>query len=299
MHRKEFLKLLSLLPLSGTSMNLKTLHQYTDALPATEMMPALFIGHGSPTNAIEENEFVKGWQAIAGKLPVPKAIVCISAHWQTRGVKVTASPLLKTIHDFGGFQPEMYTLKYPSPGNPELADDVRKTIHLTQVQADHEWGLDHGTWVPLMKMYPQANIPVIQISLDYTQGAQFHYDLAKELAGLRKKGVLLIGSGNMVHNLGMIRFPGNSFDLNTEYGFDWTHEMNALFKQKILSHDHKALIDYRNLHKAATMAIPTTDHYFPLLGILGLQQKNDQLQFFNDKAIGGSLTMTSLLLQPA
>lgn len=278
-------------------MNLNTLHTLTDSLPASELMPALFIGHGSPTNAIEENEFVKGWHTIAQRIPKPQAILCISAHWETKGTQVTAMRSPKTIHDFGGFPREMYELQYKAPGDPALALKVKNEVHKTVVELDEKWGLDHGTWVPLMKMYPDAQIPVIQLSLDYTQGAQYHYDLAKELAGLRRKGVLIIGSGNMVHNLGMMQFPGKTFDLNTEYGFDWAHEMNTIFKQKITAHDHAALIQYRNLSKAAPLAIPTTEHYFPLLSILAVQQKSDRLQFFNDKAIGGSLTMTSVLLE--
>lgn len=278
-------------------MNLNTLHDLTESLPASALMPALFIGHGSPTNAIEENEFVKGWYAIAQRIPKPQAILCISAHWETKGTQVTAIPSPKTIHDFGGFPREMYELQYKAPGNPELAMEVKKGVHKTIIELDEKWGLDHGTWVPLMKMYPDAQIPVIQLSLDYTQGAQYHYDLAKELAGLRRKGVLIIGSGNMVHNLGMVRFPGKDFDLNTEYGFDWAHEMNAILKAKISAHDHASLIQYRNLSKAATLAIPTTDHYFPLLSVLAVQQKSDRIHYFNDKAIGGSLTMTSVLLE--
>ncbi len=277
-------------------MNLSALHPLTDNLKLSEKMPVLFIGHGSPTNAIEENEFVKGWHKIAATIPKPQAIVCISAHWQTRGTQVTAMKMPKTIYDFGGFPEEMYHLKYPANGNPELAGDIRNKIKSTQIIADESWGLDHGTWVPLMKMYPNADIPVIQLSLDFTKPAQYHYDLARELQFLRHKGVLIIGSGNMVHNLGMIQFAPGARDLNAEFGFDWTHEMNALFKQKINIHDHKALIHYESLHKAAKMAIPTTDHYYPMLYALALQDKADQVSFFNDKAIGGSLTMTSVLI---
>lgn len=268
------------------------INQLHHTLPETGFtMPVLFIGHGSPMNGIEDNIFSKTWKQLGSAIPQPKAIIVISAHWLTEGTAVTAMENPKTIHDFGGFPPALYQVEYPAPGFPALAAETKKLITSTEVGLDHEWGLDHGTWSVIKHIYPEANIPVLQISIDYYQPAQYHYDLAKQLISLRKKGVLLVGSGNMVHNLGMVEFdkinePG--------FGFDWAHELNTLFKNKISEGDHAALIHYEKLHAAAKLAVPTPDHYYPLIYILGLQEKNDTVEFFNDYAIGGSLTMTSV-----
>jgi 4,5-DOPA dioxygenase extradiol len=224
------------------------------------------------------------------KLPKPKAILCISAHWLTMGTFVTAMETPPTIHDFGGFPKELFEVNYPAPGNPELAKEIKNLITTTSVGLDHEWGLDHGCWTIVRHMYPDADIPVLQLSIDYSQSAQYHYDLAKQLASLRKKGVLILGSGNMVHNLGMVAWDR----LNESFGFDWTLEMNDLFKQKITDSDHQALINYLQLHTAAKLAIPTPDHYYPLIYTLGLQEETDAISFFNDQAVAGSLTMTSV-----
>jgi 4,5-DOPA dioxygenase extradiol len=197
----------------------------------------------------------------------------------------------KTIHDFGGFPKELFEVQYPAKGSPELALETSKLITSTAVGLDHDWGLDHGTWTVVRHMYPKADIPVLQLSIDYSQPSQYHYNLAKELASLRKKGVLIIGSGNMVHNLRMVAWD----KLNEpDFGYDWALDINRVFKDKIVSGDVKSLIDYQQLGNAAKLAIPTPDHYYPLLYILGLQQKNDAVDFFNDKAVGGSLTMTSV-----
>jgi len=296
MNRKEFLKTISILPFAGTAMKLNELKKMTDPLDNTDPMPVLFIGHGSPTNAIENNEFVRGWHDMTLKLPRPQAIICISAHWQTNGTFVTAMKSPRTIHDFGGFAQELYDIKYAAPGDPVSAAEVKNSIKKTIVGLDQDWGLDHGCWVPLLRMYPDAGIPVIQLSLDYSKEAQYHYDLAGELSAFRRKGVLIIGSGNMVHNLGMVRINRYE-DFNKEYGYDWAYEMNNIFKKKIMERNHKALINYPSLSKSALLAIPTFDHYFPLLYSLALQEKNEQATFFNDKAIAGSLTMTSVLIQ--
>lgn len=256
-----------------------------------EKMPVLFIGHGSPMNAIEDNIFSKRWQQMGKEIPTPKAVVVVSAHWLTKGTMVTAMPNPKTIHDFGGFQQALFDVQYPAPGSPELATEIQKLITNPAVELDHDWGLDHGTWSVVKHMYPNADIPVLQLSIDYYKPAAYHYELAKQLLALRKKGVLIIGSGNMVHNLRMVAWD----KLNEpEYGFDWALEMNDVFKNKILNGFHKELIQYEKLHKAATLAIPTPDHYYPLLYILALQTDNDKVEFFNDKAVGGSLTMTSV-----
>ncbi len=256
-----------------------------------EKMPVLFIGHGSPMNAIEDNEFSKRWGQMGKEIPTPKAVVVVSAHWLTKGTMVTAMPNPKTIHDFGGFPQALFDIQYPAPGSPELATEIQKLITNPAVELDHDWGLDHGTWSVIKHMYPDADIPVLQLSIDYYKPAAYHYELAKQLLALRKKGVLIIGSGNMVHNLRMVAWDKLS---EPEYGFEWALEMNDIFKNKISNGFHKELIQYEKLHKAATLAIPTPDHYYPLLYILALQTDNDKVEFFNDKAVGGSLTMTSV-----
>ena len=295
MDRKEFLKLLALLPLSGAAMKLNDLNTLTQTFGVSDHMPVLFIGHGNPMNAINDNEFVNGWKAVAKKLPKPKAILCISAHWETNGTFVTAMKSPRTIHDFGGFPDELFAAQYPAPGTPEFALETKNAIKKTTVGLDERWGLDHGTWSILKPMFPDADIPVFQLSLDYNQPPQYHYELAKELSSLRKKGVLIIGSGNMVHNLGMVK-ASSAADLDKEFGFDWALEMNSIFKTKIAEGDHKALINYEGLSKSAKLAIPTREHYLPLLYTLALQEKDEQAKFFNDKAIAGSLTMTSVLI---
>jgi 4,5-DOPA dioxygenase extradiol len=253
-------------------------------------LPFFFVGHGSPMNGIEENDFSNYWKQLGTQLQQPKAILCISAHWLTTGTFITAMETPATIHDFGGFPKVLFDVQYPAPGNPELATEIKNLITTTTVGLDHEWGLDHGCWTIVRHMYPDANILVLQLSIDYSQPAQYHYDLAKQLAALRKKGVLILGSGNMVHNLGMVAWER----LNESYGFDWTLEMNELFKQKITDKDHQALINYQQLHTASSLAIPTPDHYLPLIYTLGLQEENDAPAFFNDQPMAGSLTMTSV-----
>lgn len=289
MDRKEFIKIIS-----GASalMTLGSLNTLANSLErTTQKMPVLFIGHGSPMNGIETNKFSQTWLKLAKEIPVPKAVLCISAHWLTKGTHVTAMVKPKTIHDFGGFPQALFDVQYPAPGNPELAAETKKIVSSTDVGLDHDWGLDHGTWSVVRQMYPLANIPVLQLSIDYNRPAQYHYDLAKQLSSLRKKGVLIIGSGNMVHNLGMVDFSRLN---ETDYGFDWAIEMNQKFKTKILNRDHASLIDWKSMGKAAELAIPTPDHYYPLIYTLALQDKNESAVFFNDNAVGGSLTMTSV-----
>ncbi|WP_282787526.1 4,5-DOPA dioxygenase extradiol [Flavobacterium croceum] len=289
MHRKRFIQL----TLGGIIMSgLEPLFSLSKSLKDEDyILPAYFIGHGSPMNGIENNSFSQSWAQIGKEYPTPNAVLVVSAHWLTRGTYITAMEHPKTIHDFGGFPQKLFDVQYPAPGNPSLALDTTKLVTSTKVELDHEWGLDHGVWTVVRHMYPNANIPVLQLSIDYGKPAQFHYDLGKELLALRKKGVLVIGSGNMVHNLGAVAWD----KLNEpEYGYDWAIEMNTVFKDKINKGDVKSLIDYTKLHKASSLAIPTPDHYFPLLYTLGLQTQNDTITFFNDKAVGGSLTMTSV-----
>jgi 4,5-DOPA dioxygenase extradiol len=257
----------------------------------TEKMPVLFLGHGSPMNAIEENEFVDGWRNIGKTLTKPNAILCVSAHWETRGSCVTAMDKPTTIHDFGGFPGELFDVQYPAPGSPDLARETKSIIKKTIVSLDENWGLDHGCWSVVKHLYPNADVPVIQLSLDYYQSPQYHYDLARELSPLRNKGVLIIGSGNIVHNLGLVNWekidePG--------FGYDWAIEANEIIKRFILSNDHKALIDYKSQGRAINMAIPTPDHFLPLLYSLALKEENEIINIFNDKEVAGSLSMTSI-----
>ncbi|MEO8413144.1 MAG: 4,5-DOPA dioxygenase extradiol [Ginsengibacter sp.] len=257
------------------------------------VMPVLFIGHGSPMNGIEHNQFSDSWSKLAKDIPVPKAVIVVSAHWLSHGTKITAMDFPKTIHDFGGFPQELFDVQYPAPGNPELARETASLIQSAEVTLAHDWGLDHGAWTVIKNMYPEAKIPVLQLSIDYSKGPRFHYELAKELASLRHKGVLIMGSGNMVHNLRMVSFD----KIDTEFGFDWAIEMNEVFKKHINDRNHQALINYENLGAAAKLAVPTPDHYHPLLYALGLQDKNDNAFIFNDKLMAGSLTMTSLIIR--
>jgi 4,5-DOPA dioxygenase extradiol len=293
MKRKEFLHIIT----GATAMTtLSAFKNFTDNLAEQDQkMPVLFVGHGSPMNAIEDNEFSLRWRKMGQELPTPKAVLVVSAHWLTRGTHITAMQHPKTIHDFGGFTKALHEVAYPAPGDPALAKETASLFKSTTVGLDHDWGLDHGAWSVVKQMYPEANIPVLQLSIDYHKPAQYQYDLAKELTALRKKGVLILASGNMVHNLGMIHIPSGTFDdFNKEYGYDWALEMNEIFKDKIGNGDHQALINYQNLHAASKLAIPTPDHYYPLLYALALQEKNEKISFFNDKAVGGAFTMTSV-----
>ncbi len=269
-------------------MQLNKLKTLTAPPGSSEKMPLLFIGHGSPMNAIEQNVFTHGWKSVSNKLPKPNAILCISAHWETRGTFVTAMEKPQTIHDFGGFPQELFDVQYPVPGSPQLALETRSMIVKTKVGLDEKWGLDHGTWSVIKTMYPAANIPVIQMSLDYFHDPQYHYDLAKELSALRNKGILIIGSGNMVHNLRILDWK------NPDKGYDWAQEATAKFKKLITDNDHKQLINYRQLGHEVELAVPTPEHYLPLLYILALKSENEEVTFFNDKSVMGSISMTSV-----
>lgn len=295
MKRRNFIKASAGITAMATLSSLKSI---ADSLPETgQKMPVLFVGHGSPMNAIENNEFTQKWQKIAKSIPTPVAVLCISAHWLTKGTFVTAAPQLETIHDFGGFPQALFDVKYPAPGFPTLANETKNLIKNTEVGLDHDWGFDHGSWSVVKQMYPLADIPMIQLSIDFYKSGEYHYELGKQLATLRNKGVLILGSGNMVHNLRMISIPHGSDPakgFNVEYGFDWAIEMNELFKKLISDKNHKPLWDYKTMHKDSHLAIPTPDHYYPLLYTLGLQDNEDRVEFFNDKAIAGSLTMTSV-----
>ena len=290
MERKIFIK--TIITGAVTMTSLSAFNKFTNDLKEQEqVMPVLFIGHGSPMNGIEDNEFSRRWTQMAKEIPTPKAVLVVSAHWFSKGTQITAMDFPKTIHDFGGFPKELFEMQYPAPGDPVLAKETAALLHSAHVELDHDWGLDHGTWTIVRHMYPNANIPVLQLSIDFSKGAQYHYDLAKELYALRKKGVLIIGSGNMVHNLSMLAWD----KLNeSEYAYDWATQMNNTFKELIADGNHKALINYNLLGKEAMLAIPTPEHYLPLLYSLALKGNKDNISFFNDKAVAGSLTMTSV-----
>jgi len=279
-----------MIPFMMKNTNLQELKKWSDDFNRTAKMPVLFIGHGSPMNAIEENEFVAGFRKIGKEITRPKAILCISAHWETRGTFVTAMEHPKTIHDFGGFPKELYDVQYPAPGSPELAKETQSLIQKTGVVLDENWGLDHGAWSVVKHLYPHADIPVIQMSLDYSQPPQYHYELAGELRSLREKGVLIIGSGNMVHNLGLVDWQR----LHELYAYDWAMEANEKMKRFIINDDHTSLIQYAKQGKDFQLSIPSPEHYLPLIYALGLKEKNEKISFFNDKPVAGSLFMTSV-----
>jgi 4,5-DOPA dioxygenase extradiol len=290
MHRRKFIKTAAL---AGTAMI--GLHQFArawDSEPSLDaVMPVLFVGHGSPMNAIEQNNFNATWKALAKTLPVPKAIMVVSAHWETVGTKVTAMAQPETIHDFGGFPKALFDAQYPAPGSPELAKETAALLAKWQVHEDQSWGLDHGTWSVLMPMYPEAKIPVYQMSLDVRKKPEEQFALAQDLYELRKRGVLIIGSGNIVHNLRMIKWDDTAFD--------WAAAFNTTVKSLINEGgNYSRLIQYQTLENSK-YAIPTPEHYLPLLYALGLKTNKDKVSFFNDVTTNGSIAMTGVLIQSA
>jgi 4,5-DOPA dioxygenase extradiol len=274
-------------------MNLKDLDKMTSGLRSTSKMPVLFLGHGSPMNAIEENEFVAEFRRLGTELTKPNAILCISAHWETKGTHVTAMQNPPTIHDFGGFPKALFDVQYSAPGSPELALATKELVTSTEVALDHHWGLDHGAWSVIKHMYPNADVPVIQMSIDYLQPAKYHFELAKELAALRSKGVLIVGSGNMVHNLRLAAWHR----LNETFAHDWAAEARAKMNQYLLNGEFDKLINYTAQGKAFELAIPSPEHYIPLIYTLGLKEQKEELALFNDKPLAGALTMTSVIIE--
>jgi len=250
-------------------------------------MPILFIGHGSPMNAIENNSFTAGWITLGKKLPVPKAILCISAHWLTSGTYVTAMQKPRTIHDFSGFPKELYNQTYPAPGSLEFAEKTKQLVKTPKIIPDYEWGLDHGTWSVLLPMFPEAIIPVFQLSIDYSKPPRYHYELAQQLISLRSAGILIIGSGNMVHNLRMMNYKANPYD--------WAVEFDNKITSFLETGDYKSVIDFQNLGNLADLAQPTIDHFIPLLYVLGLIDKTDKTQFFNIGFDLASISMRSII----
>ncbi len=288
MERRNFIKKLGASSLL-LHFPMKTLNELSLFKEQGQAMPVLFIGHGSPMNAIEVNEFAQGWSKMAKSITKPNAILCVSAHWETNGTRVCAVPNPKTIHDFYGFPKALYDKQYPAPGSPEFARLTADEIKKTHVELDFEWGLDHGSWSILCHMFPLADVPVYQLSLDRTKPPQYHYDLAKELQGLRKKGVLIVGSGNMVHNLRLMR--------NAIQPFDWAFEFDSRLKKLITDNNHDALIHYEKMGTVANLSIPTNEHYLPLLYTLAQLNKNESVSFFNEKTVMGSVSMTSLIIK--
>lgn len=263
-----------------------------DELTPTDKMPVLFLGHGSPMNAIDDNRFTRGFRTAAEALPSkPKAILCISAHWYTNGTRILGVDQPETIHDFGGFPQELFDVQYPAPGDPELARETLGLVGADNATIDNEWGLDHGAWSVIKHMYPDADIPVIQMSIDYTKPPEYHMQLGAQLAALRQKGVLIVGSGNIVHNLRKLRWTQ---DQTSAYGYDWAIEAQEKINELILDGNYAPLLKYQNQGEAWKNAIPTPDHYLPLIYTLGLKEQRDEVSLFNDELLLGSISMTSL-----
>ena len=256
-------------------------------LKSSEQMPLLFVGHGSPMNAIEDNIFSRKWTELGKQLPRPQAILSISAHWLTSGTKVTAMEKPRTIHDFGGFPEELFRQEYPAPGSPELADSITTIDSEYTIREDHSWGLDHGTWSVLKPMFPLADIPVIQLSIDYSKPPEYHFGLAQQLSKLREKGVLVMGSGNMVHNLRQLRFD--------EKIPDWSEQFDTQISHWIEDGNDHSIVGFQELGTIAKMAHPTYDHFLPLLYVLGMKSKSDIPEFFNTGFQMGSISMRSVV----
>jgi 4,5-DOPA dioxygenase extradiol len=260
---------------------------------ARSRIPVVFLGHGSPMNTLERNKYTETWRKLGESIPTPKAILCVSAHWTTQGTAVTAMEKPKTIHDFYGFPQALFDVQYPAPGDPQLAARVREMLAPVEVQMDESWGLDHGTWSVLKHAYPEANIPVVQLSIDGTQPPEFHYETGRRLAPLRDEGVLVVGSGNVVHNLRVMRRGGGP-------AFDWAVRFNEKVREALASRDHQALIELERLGEDARLSVPTPEHYLPLLYIAALQGEDEEMSFAVDGYEMGSLGMlTAVAGMPA
>ena len=252
-------------------------------------MPAIFFGHGNPLNALAENDWTRGWSALGKAIPKPEAILCVSAHWYIPGVALTAMERPRTIHDFGGFPRELFEVQYSAPGSPELAMRVADLLDAEAALDSGHWGLDHGTWSVLCHVFPEADIPVIQLSINEAEPAQYHYELAKNLAPLRDEGVLVVGSGNIVHNLHAYGWGKKNVE-----PYDWAVRFEAAARKLIVAGDHEPLINYETLGKDALLSAPTPDHYLPLIYVLGLQRDDDQVTFPVEGFDGGSVSMTTV-----
>lgn len=272
-------------------MTVSDLSSALEALPRTDRMPALFIGHGSPMNAVEKNIYTDAWRSLGQALPKPRAILALSAHWLTEGTFIHVAERPRTIHDFWGFPEELSRITYACPGSPEAARATRAAVRSAAVAEDREWGLDHGTWVPLLAMVPDATIPVYQLSLDVARSSEGFYALGAELAALRERGVLILGSGNLVHNLGRINWASDA------KAYDWAEEFDQHAQALIQNRDFAPLIAHEKLGRAAELAIPTPDHYWPLLSILGASTANDAVSFPVEGIALGSISMRAVLFR--
>ena len=255
----------------------------------SEPMPAVFFGHGNPLNALARNEYTEGWSALGAGLPRPRAILCVSAHWYLPATLVTATERPRTIHDFGGFPRELYEFKYPAPGSPELAERVRALLAPLDVRPDRQWGLDHGTWSVLCHAFPGADVPVVQLSIDETQPAEFHYETGRRLAPLREEGVLVMGSGNLVHNLHAYAWGRHFVE-----PYDWAVRFEETARELLRARDHAPLVNYESLGRDALLSAPTPDHYLPLLYVIATQRDSDEVTFPVQGFDGGSVSMLSI-----
>jgi len=255
----------------------------------TNVMPAIFFGHGNPMNALADNAYTKGWASIGKSLERPKAVLCISAHWYLSETAVTAMESPRTIHDFGGFPPELYKVQYPAPGAPQLAARVKSLLAPLSVELDQGWGLDHGTWSVLCHVFPHADVPVVQLSIDETRPPEFHYEIGKLLAPLRDEGILIIGSGNIIHNL-----HSYAWGRHEVKPFDWAVRFETLARDLLLKGDDAPLVSYESLGRDALLAAPTPDHYLPLLYVLGLRRPGDEITFPVEGFDGGSISMLTV-----
>jgi len=255
----------------------------------SKSMPAIFFGHGNPLNALQQNSYTESWAAIGRKLPRPKAVLAVSAHWYLPGTSVTAMHGPRTIHDFGGFPSELYEVEYPAPGAPALAERVQSLLAPIPVGLDHKWGLDHGTWSVLCHVFPEADIPVVQLSIDETQPPAFHYDVGRRLRPLRDEGVLIIGSGNLVHNLHAYAWGRHPME-----PFAWAVRFEKKVCDLLSAHDHEPVIEYEGLGPDALLSVPTPDHYLPLLYVIALQAKGEAISFPVEGVDGGSISMLTV-----
>lgn len=255
-----------------------------------QRMPAIFFGHGNPMNALLRNTYTERWATIGAKLPRPKAILCVSAHWYIEEAAVTVSTAPKTIHDFGGFPRELYQVQYPAPGDPDLAARVQKLLAPISVSSDERWGLDHGTWSVLCHVYPKADVPVVQLSIDETQPPSFHHEIGKRLAPLRDEGVLIVGSGNVVHNLHTY-----AWGRHVQEPYDWAVSFEQRVRELLLADDAKPLVEYEDkLGSVAMLAVPTPDHYLPLLYVIGARTASEAVTFPVEGVDGGSISMLAV-----
>jgi 4,5-DOPA dioxygenase extradiol len=253
------------------------------------VLPAIFFGHGNPMNAVAHNDYTEAWRRIGEETTKPKAILSISAHWYVPETGVTVSTAPRTIHDFGGFPQELFEVQYPAPGDPALARRVQKLLAPVDVKLDNSWGLDHGTWSVLRHVYPAADIPIVQLSIDETKAASFHFEIGRKLAPLREEGVLIVGSGNLVHNLHTY-----AWGRHPREPYDWAVRFESAARQMILAGENKPLINYEMLGKDAALSIPTPDHYLPLLYVLAARQEGEIVRFPVEGVDGGSISMLSV-----